>query len=440
MSDNHTPKRIRDNSNHKKPHKMSKKRRRALIKRRLLVFNMVVLVGVLVAGLGFFISAFAKGVNLKAKTGKDEILLTWNEKKVAQKYDVLRSQDDESQYVKISTVGQGKYTDTDIEPGHAYYYKIQSENFVGKSTSNSQVCFLKPQPVDSLEASSKNLEVTLKWDEVPGAQQYHIERKDKDASKYQEIQTTEENKYTDKDVEENKEYDYRVFSTYKAAGKEIASLEGKEAEVRCTNIDPDGKMIALTFDDGPGKYTKELVDCFKKYNAHGTFFVLGQNAQIFEDEIKAEQEAGCEIASHTWDHPNLDNLGASAIAEQVKKTDDVIEKLTGSPPDLIRTPYGATSQTTKDTVKKPIIFWSIDTLDWKTRNTESTVNVVMEEAQDGDIVLMHDIHEPTKNAAIQLIPKLIDKGFQLVTVSELAEYKNVELEPGTVYSEIGKKY
>ena len=104
----------------------------------------------------------------------------------------------------------------------------------------------------------------------------------------------------------------------------------------------------------------------------------------------------------------------------------------------MRPPYGAINDTVKANVGMPMILWSIDTLDWKTRNAQSTINNVMTKVKDGDIILMHDIHTETVDAALTLIPKLEEAGYQLVTVSEMAQAKGVTLENGKAYSTIVK--
>ena len=101
----------------------------------------------------------------------------------------------------------------------------------------------------------------------------------------------------------------------------------------------------------------------------------------------------------------------------------------------MRPPYGAISSTLRKNAGMPLILWNIDTLDWKTRNARTTVDIVMKNVDDGDIILMHDIHTESVDAAIELIPKLLEKGYQLVTVSELAAYKNVTLENGEKYTD-----
>ena len=101
----------------------------------------------------------------------------------------------------------------------------------------------------------------------------------------------------------------------------------------------------------------------------------------------------------------------------------------------MRPPYGAISQTVKENVDMPMILWNIDTLDWKTRDAEKTIENVMENVKDGDIILLHDIHTETIDAAIKLIPMLQEEGYQLVTVSELAGAKGIKMEKGAKYTD-----
>ena len=114
-------------------------------------------------------------------------------------------------------------------------------------------------------------------------------------------------------------------------------------------------------------------------------------------------------------------------------TNRIINGFVANGTTTLRPPYGAVSDTLKQTVKMPFIMWSVDTLDWQTKNAKATVDSVLNTVKDGDIVLMHDIHSTTIDAALELIPKLVDQGYQLVTVSELAEARGVVLENGHQY-------
>ncbi len=195
-------------------------------------------------------------------------------------------------------------------------------------------------------------------------------------------------------------------------------------------------MIALTFDDGPGPYTDKILDCLEKYNAKATFFVVGNRIGSYSAQLKREAQLGMEIGCHSWDHTQLTKLSESGISSQVFNTNNKVKAVAGVYPATLRPPYGSYNNLVKSVSKAPIIMWSIDTLDWKTKNADKTYNAVMENVRDGDIILMHDIHSATADAAVRLIPALIDAGYQLVTVSELGYYKKGGLKAGTVYSRI----
>ena len=195
------------------------------------------------------------------------------------------------------------------------------------------------------------------------------------------------------------------------------------------------KMVALTFDDGPGQYTMELLNCLEENGAHATFFMQGINAEQYPDEIKKMKEIGCELGNHSYNHPQLTTLSGDEIKNQFEKTSSIIEDACGSRPTVARTPYGAQDETVLSYVGMPCFMWDIDTLDWKTMNADSTYNTTMDSVTDGDIVLMHDIHQPSVEAALRIIPDLIEQGYKLVTVSELAKAKGITLQDGKSYTD-----
>ena len=195
-------------------------------------------------------------------------------------------------------------------------------------------------------------------------------------------------------------------------------------------------MIALTFDDGPSQYTADILDELEKYGGHATFFVVGERVSSYSGTIKRAYELGCEIGNHSWSHPSLSSISVSAMKDEISKTDAAIKKVIGVAPTLLRPPYGAVDADVKKYAGKPLIHWSIDTRDWDTQSSSSTISSVLNNVRDGSIILMHDIYSATRNAAVSLIPTLIKKGYQLVTVSELAAYRGVSLKEGTIYYSI----
>lgn len=205
------------------------------------------------------------------------------------------------------------------------------------------------------------------------------------------------------------------------------------------SIDPNKPMLALTFDDGPGEGTERILETLELYGAKATFFMLGPKAEKYPDTVKKMQELGCELGNHTYSHIALPQLTKKEIRREIRRTSEAVAAASGGAgTTLVRPPYGETDGSVRESVGAPIIMWSVDTLDWKTRDTKSTMKAVLNSAEDGDIVLMHDIHEPTVEATVQMIPQLIEKGYQLVTVSELAEARGITLEDGERYSQFYK--
>ena len=196
-------------------------------------------------------------------------------------------------------------------------------------------------------------------------------------------------------------------------------------------IDPDRPMVALTYDDGPGDASEtKILDCLEQNGAVATFFYTGSRATRRPDQVKRAKSLGCEMGNHSWNHPQLTKLSADEVKEQITKTNSAVEAACGSVPTVFRPCYGATNDTVNSLAQMPVIMWSIDTLDWKTKDAQKTFDCIKSKADqgklDGKIVLMHSIHEPTADATEMLIPWLKENGYQLVTVSELIKYKRGE--------------
>lgn len=192
-------------------------------------------------------------------------------------------------------------------------------------------------------------------------------------------------------------------------------------------------MLALTFDDGPSVYTMRLLEALEEKNVKATFFMLGQNVGKFQEEVAKMYEIGCELGNHSYNHPNLSKMSASEVTAQVNDTNALVEEASGHQATVLRPPYGAVNQTVSENAGMPMILWSVDTLDWKTRDAKATIDHVLANVSDGDIVLMHDIYGTTVDAAIELIDLLQEQGYSLVTVSELARFRGYELVNGEKY-------
>ena len=195
------------------------------------------------------------------------------------------------------------------------------------------------------------------------------------------------------------------------------------------------KAVALTFDDGPSKHTKRILDCLEKNGGKASFFVVGTNVLKFGDTLRRAHSLGMEIGNHTVNHVDFKKVSDAEMKSEIKLNADYIEAAIGVRPKLVRPPYGNQTAAIIASANQPFILWSIDTLDWKTRDAQKTIDSVLSSVKDGDIVLMHDLYEPTAEAAEKIIPELIKRGFDLVTVSELAKRKGVTLE-AKAYSNI----
>ena len=202
-------------------------------------------------------------------------------------------------------------------------------------------------------------------------------------------------------------------------------------------IDPLKPMIALTFDDGPHRrHTLRIVETFEAYGGRATFFVLGRALEDNAELIKRMGRNGFEVVGHTWHHVNLTNMSEEEIARETIETHSAIEALIGSIPHIFRPPFGAQNATVRRVAKElgfAIIYWSVDSWDWYVRNADMVAYKVLRDVSDGDIVVLHDPHPTTAAAMEQVVPELIARGYQLVTVSELLYHRGVVPEAGVVY-------
>lgn len=182
----------------------------------------------------------------------------------------------------------------------------------------------------------------------------------------------------------------------------------------------EGKCVALTFDDGPDKeYTKKLLDGLEKRNVRVTFFLMGQNIEGNEDLVERMKADGHLIGNHSFSHIQLTKAGTDTVCQAVDKTSRIIEGITGERPEYIRPPYGDWNEELDSRVGMTTVLWSVDTLDWKLRNTNRIVKRVLKDVEDGDIILMHDIFPTSVDAALEIIDTLTKQGYTFVTVDEL---------------------
>ena len=201
-------------------------------------------------------------------------------------------------------------------------------------------------------------------------------------------------------------------------------------------IDINKPMVALTFDDGPNSIsTNKILDTLERYNVVATFFDLGYLVEKNPQIVQREEKLGCEVGNHSYGHANLNKMNVEQIQQDMSKSELAFEKALGHKTKLFRPPYGNVNQTVKSTITYPLINWNVDTLDWKSRDSSKIVAKFRETNNyDGKIILMHSIYTSTAKALETIVPELLEKGYQLVTVSELAYMRGYEnLENGRIY-------
>ncbi len=180
------------------------------------------------------------------------------------------------------------------------------------------------------------------------------------------------------------------------------------------------KVVALTFDDGPHKKcTAELLDGLKERNVKATFFLMGQNISGNEELVRRMQEDGHLIGNHSFRHIPLTKAGTEAVCQAVEDTERLIVDITNVRPQYLRPPYGDWNEELECRVDLTTVLWTVDSLDWKLRNTSAIVRRVKKSVKNGDIILMHDVFPTSVEAALQLVDQLQKEGYGFVTVDEL---------------------
>lgn len=199
------------------------------------------------------------------------------------------------------------------------------------------------------------------------------------------------------------------------------------------------KLIAMTFDDGPSRYTAQLLDGLKARGVVATFFMNGVNgangAANYPQLLTRMRDEGHQLANHTYSHIYLSSKYAGRTASEVQKVETLLfTAMGGSYTDLVRLPGGTYCTATLQNAASPIIMWSVDPLDWKYRNADTVYNKIVNGATDGAIVLAHDLYLTSVQGALRAIDTLKQRGYEFVTVSELMRRRGVQLTDGTIYN------
>ncbi len=178
--------------------------------------------------------------------------------------------------------------------------------------------------------------------------------------------------------------------------------------------------VALSFDDGPGPYTTEILDILEEFGAGATFYPVGIQIRSWPGLIGATFDAGHDIGNHTMSHPKLSKLSVDDQQKEIAGLDDLVSDKIGELPTTIRPPYGDLPSTPlPDPHNRPVVLWSVDSLDWKKRSAEAIIEEVLSDVGAGDIILMHELYQRTVNALPVILAELAARGLTVVSVTDL---------------------
>ena len=199
----------------------------------------------------------------------------------------------------------------------------------------------------------------------------------------------------------------------------------------------DRPVAAITFDDGPSQeITPEILKLLSQYNIPATFSVLGSLVSSYPDIVREASNMNCEIVNHSWNHENFHKITENEIADSILRTEDAIFNACHKHTTFVRPPYGCSDTRVTKVVKdmnKAQLFWNLDSLDWKSRNSHAIISEVINNIRSYDSILLHDIYVFSYDAVRTIIPELLARDYELVTVSELFSRKGITIMPGERY-------
>ncbi len=433
----------------------SYRRRRRINGRHILVILAAVLIIFLGVTIWNAVTPTSDPVENLSSTdaSQSSVALKWDKVKECDGYIVYKKTFEESVFTKVATVKKANsYTVTKLKQLTDYTFAVTSfkkgDNIIESEKRTIDANTLPSVPVFTECTSRTAGNISLAWNKVPNAVKYQVQyvKGDKKDFKNAEKKTFKQSKNpktTLSGLSSSGPYCIRIRTQALHNDQNINSKWSSAGTVYIaenftlrSDIDPSKPMIALTFDDGPGynKASKRILDTLEKYNAKATFFMVGRNAAAHPGNIKRKVRLGMELGNHTWNHAHY---GRNVTESDISKASNAISDICGLYPTAFRSPGGMTTDLIKNECRKekmPIYYWSIDTQDWLSRDADKVYDSVMNNVSDGDIILMHEIYTSTADAVKRMVPKLIEKGYQLVTCKELMYAKNGKApEAGTEY-------
>ncbi len=201
-----------------------------------------------------------------------------------------------------------------------------------------------------------------------------------------------------------------------ASEPSIASIDPEPAN----NIPTEIRRVALTFDDGPHPvYTEQLLDGLKERGVKATFFVTGEHAELHPDIIKRMHDEGHLIGNHTYSHIQLTAANRDKFQNELIKTNEILNEITGDEVQYVRPPYGSWDKKFETDLNMFPVLWNVDPLDWNTANANRVANAVISKVSDNDIILLHDYYDTSVQAALMIVDELTRRGYEFVTVDKI---------------------
>lgn len=389
-----------------------------------------------------------KKVTMTANTA-NSVSIEWSAVKKAEGYRVYIKDNDSGEfklYKELTNAAERVCEITQLGSVSTYDVKVTAfKHFLNEMYESEDASPIKlytlPDKTEQSASSDEEGQLAICWKVQKNVSGYEVEySKDKAFSDYKDekISDASTDKFNleglkPKDIYYTRVRAYADIDSNKVYGdwSDIAEVMIKEKIIMKDDIDPKKPIVALSFDDGPAFYdngtnsTDQILDVLEEYGARATFFMCASRINKSNaDCLKREIELGCEIGNHTYDHKNY---GKNVTADDIRKASDRIKEYCGKPPSIFRCPGGIMSAEIQKECKKegmPIAYWSVDTEDWKSKNPDKIYDMTMNSVYDGSIILMHDIYPTTAQAVKKIVPKLIEEGYQIVTVSEMLAVKN----------------
>lgn len=377
-----------------------------------------------------------------AKTSDTSISLEWSAAKKVDGYQVFAKSNDMDDFYVAETVSDASTTNVTVKGLQANTdYKVYVASFkgegddkrVGKKQKAISITTLPMRPKANADSAMSG-ELVVSWKKQKDAAGYEVSYKGGSDKKVDVIEGNKKSKKTYTDRQTGVIYKTKVRSFIYKDKEKVYSPWSETVEVKISNkriqsnqIDPNKPMIALSFDDGPDSKnagaSDKILDVLEEYNAKATFFMLGSRALENPDNVKRKVKLGMEIGNHTYDH---NHYGKNINKDDILKSTNAIKKVCGIAPTAFRSPGGITNDFIRNECEAEgmvLYYWSVDTVDWRSRDASSVSNIVLNNVSDGDIVLMHEIYMSTADAVEIMVPKLIEQGYQLVTCADLVKYK-----------------